>query len=123
MSKNANSRNSSPPSTEDADEAPFDLGAELIEAMQEVVAHAQGKLSLPTRVHRTDLLVDTKAIRKKTGLSQAKFAKRFGFDFRSVQDWEQGRRRPERATQILLAVIERVPDVVENVVEALHIAV
>jgi putative transcriptional regulator len=106
----------------DAPEDAFDLGADLVEAMREAVAHAHGKITLPTRVHRAELLVDAKAIRQKTGLSQAKFAKRFGFDFRTVQEWEQGRRRPERATQVLLAVIDKAPDLVERIVEGLQSA-
>jgi putative transcriptional regulator len=119
MSKNASSENSSPPLADKLEDR-FDLGADLIDGMQEAVAHAQGEISLPTRVHRGDLLVNAKAIRHRTGLSQAKFARRFGLDFRALQEWEQGRRRPERATQVLLAVIDRAPNLVEEIVEALY---
>ena len=33
-------------------------------------------------------------IRKKTGLSQSKFAARFGIPVRTLQQWEQGRSAP-----------------------------
>ena len=33
-------------------------------------------------------------LRKKTGLSQSKFAEYFGLPLRTVQEWEQGRRKP-----------------------------
>ncbi len=33
-------------------------------------------------------------LRKKTGLSQSKFAEYFGIPLRTVQEWEQGRRKP-----------------------------
>ena len=36
---------------------------------------------------------EVRAIRRRTGLSRARFAERFGLDPRAVQDWEQGRRR------------------------------
>ena len=56
--------------------------------------------------------VDVKAVRRRLGLSQAAFAARFGVNLRTVQDWEQGRRRPEGPARLLLAVIDRDPDVV-----------
>lgn len=39
--------------------------------------------------------VDVKAIRRRLGLSQRRFAERFGFKLDAVQNWEQGRRGPE----------------------------
>lgn len=60
-----------------------------------------------------------RAIRERTGLSRAKFAERFALDPRALQDWEQGRRRPDRAARAYLTVIARNPKAVE---EALHAA-
>ena len=37
---------------------------------------------------------DVKALRRKLGMSQSKFAASFGFGLDAVQSWEQGRRRP-----------------------------
>ena len=45
-------------------------------------------------------------------LSRQEFADRFGLDARALQEWEQGRRVPDRAARILLAVIEREPEAV-----------
>ena len=42
------------------------------------------------------------AIRKKLRLSQVGFARRFGFSPRSVQAWDQGRRKPESAARAYL---------------------
>lgn len=53
--------------------------------------------------------VDVAAIRQRLGLSQGEFATRFGFKLDAVQNWEQGRRRPEGAARALLRVIEREP--------------
>lgn len=33
-----------------------------------------------------------KELRKKLGLSQAKFAEKFGIPIRTIQDWEYGKR-------------------------------
>jgi putative transcriptional regulator len=59
-------------------------------------------------------LPDVKAIRGKLRLSQAAFAKRFGFSIRTVQQWEQGRAVPDRPARILLRVIDTAPEVVEH---------
>ena len=53
---------------------------------------------------------DVRAIRALLGLSQSAFARRFDIDVRTVQEWEQGRRRPDRAARALLTIIEREPE-------------
>ncbi|HLI12654.1 MAG TPA: helix-turn-helix domain-containing protein [Alphaproteobacteria bacterium] len=58
--------------------------------------------------------VDVKAIRQRQRLSQAAFARKYGFSTRTVQEWEQRRARPDRATRILLAIIDREPATVER---------
>jgi len=58
--------------------------------------------------------VDVAAIRRRLGLSQAEFASRFGFKLDAVQNWEQGRRRPDGAERAFLRVIERVPEAVHR---------
>jgi putative transcriptional regulator len=56
--------------------------------------------------------VDVKAIRSRLGLSQAEFSRRFAVSQRSLQEWEQGRRRPDGAVRADLTVIERNPKAV-----------
>lgn len=59
--------------------------------------------------------VDVKAIRARTRQSQQSFARTYGFSVASVRDWEQGRRQPERAARILLAMIANEPETVKRV--------
>ena len=58
--------------------------------------------------------VNVKAIRRKLGYSQSKFARTFGFNLDAVQNWEQGRRSPDLTARALLRVIEREPDAVRR---------
>lgn len=58
--------------------------------------------------------VDVRAIRQRLGLSQAQFAMRFGFALTAVQNWEQGRRRPEASARLFLTVIDREPEAVQR---------
>ena len=53
------------------------------------------------------------ALRKRLGLSQAEFARRFMLNLRTLQDWEQGRREPEDSARAYLRVIERDPEAVK----------
>ncbi|MDO9473652.1 MAG: helix-turn-helix domain-containing protein [Caulobacter sp.] len=65
------------------------------------------------RVH-VPAQIDVKAIRARTGLSQDRFANRFGFNAATLRDWEQGRRQPEPTARVLLTVIDREPEAVER---------
>ncbi len=93
------------------------VGDALVEAMREALAIAQGEAE-PAAVHHFPLRleIDVRAVRKRTGLSRAKFAEKFALDARALQDWEQGRRMPDRAARAYLTVISKRPDAV---VEAL----
>jgi len=62
--------------------------------------------------------VDPAAIRRRLGLTRDQFAARFGLDPRTIEGWEQGRHKPDAASRILLAVIERNPAAVEAVLAA-----
>ena len=74
----------------------------------------RGEISLPVRYVEVPDQVDVKAIRAKSGLSQSEFARRYGFSPRSLQEWEQGRRRPESAVRAYLLVIDRNPRAVQG---------
>lgn len=88
---------------------------ELVQAMREAAEIAEGK-SRPAAAHRLVSLdeVDVRAVRAATGLSRAEFARRFALDPRALQDWEQGRRRPDRAARAYLTVIAHRPQAVEE---------
>ncbi len=53
-----------------------------------------------------------KAVRRKTGLSQSRFAARLRLNVATIRNWEQGRTRPDGAAITLLSVIDREPKMV-----------
>jgi putative transcriptional regulator len=65
-------------------------------------------------------LVDVKAVRKKLSLTQDEFARRYGFSTSTVQNWEQGRRRPELPARLLLLLIRDEPEVVDRQLDKLR---
>ena len=60
---------------------------------------------------------DARAVRSALGLSQSQFASLIGISPRTLQNWEQGHRRPEGTARALLRVAELHP---QAVLEALH---
>jgi len=59
---------------------------------------------------------DPKKIREGLGLSQNKFAQMLGISTSTLQNWEQGRRKPEGPAKVLLNVAAKYPDAVLNTV-------
>jgi putative transcriptional regulator len=53
--------------------------------------------------------VDVRSLRLRLGMSQEQFARRFNLDLDALQNWEQGRRSPERAVWSYLRVIAADP--------------
>ena len=113
-----------------ARDAKRDIGAELLQAVQEIKA---GKSARTTRfeplpdgsVRRTVALADgaiqkqevlvgpqwqLMALRTQSGLSQSEFARATGVSVRTLQEWEQGRKIPSGAAQSLLKLISRHPE-------------
>ena len=89
---------------------------ELLQSLDEGLAIAKGEMP-PARVV-TPSDVDVASIRKRLGLSQAKFAQRFGLSHAAVRDWELHRRRPDSAARVLLMVIDREPEAVTRALSA-----
>ena len=83
------------------------LGMELERSAKEILAHVKGDVRLPTRRIALPGEVDVKRIRTKAGLSQAEFARAFCINPRTLQEWEQGRRKPDATTRAYLAVIAK----------------
>ena len=88
------------------------LGQEIETALGEVLDHVRGETRLACRIIDDPSAERIVALRKRLRLSRQKFAERFGLDARAVQEWEQGRRAPDRAARVLLTVIDHDPGAV-----------
>ena len=90
------------------------FGRRLLAGVKEMAAHMRGEIELPSYKIRVPSDAEVARIRRRLGLSQAGFARAFGLDVTAIHAWEQGRRRPDRAARILLAVIAREPEAVRR---------
>jgi putative transcriptional regulator len=76
------------------------VAREILEGLRELTRGETGRvINVPSVTE----------IRKRTGLSQAKFATLLGVSVRTLQDWEQGRRAPSGAARTLLMVTAKNP--------------
>ena len=92
-----------------------ELFDQLHQSLQEAVAIAKGDMQ-PSRIFTVES-PDVKAVREKTGLSQAVFAGMIGVKVKTLQNWEQHRRNPTGAAAALLTIFDREP---ETASRALH---
>jgi putative transcriptional regulator len=60
-------------------------------------------------------LSEVLAARMGAGLTQQKFAEVLGVSARTVQEWEQGRRKPSGAARSLLTIAKKRPEVLREV--------
>ncbi len=102
-----------------------DIGAEILEGLEQAVSYMEGDETVPIRVHQVELPdtleIDVAAIRQTLNLTQTEFARAYAFSVHSVRNWEQGVRRPDRSSQLLLAMIRDQPKLVNRyLVELSH---
>ena len=92
-----------------------ELFNELVESVKQGGAILQGEINASRTFEYNP--PNVQLIRKKYGLSQAKFANLFGISVSTLQNWEQGRRKPDGPAKVLLKVAEKHPDAI---IDALH---
>jgi putative transcriptional regulator len=88
----------------------------IAEGLNEALAIARGKAK-PARLY-IPAEIDVKAIRARLSLSQPEFAALFGFTVNQIKDWEQGRSRPLGGVRAYLMIIERDPERVLSLLQA-----
>jgi putative transcriptional regulator len=89
-------------------------GEEIITSVTEAIRWAKGE-TVPVRTSTVAVpKVDVRQVRRRLKLSQSQFAARFGFAPASVKNWEQGRTRPDGPARVLLAVIAKHPEAVQD---------
>ena len=91
------------------------IGNNIIQGMNEAIEYVRGqKEGAVTHEIKVPDNIDVAKIRKNMRLTRIRFAERFGFNPKAVQNWEQGVRRPTRSARILLCILEKEPDIVNK---------
>jgi putative transcriptional regulator len=90
---------------------------EVMEGFDALAEQRQGKRTLPTHSLEVKLAPVIRAnelvqLRERLNLSRADFAHYLRTDLRTLENWEQGRARPNAQAALLIRLIERYPDTV-----------
>lgn len=98
------------------------LYEDLKAGLEEGIRFARGEVTLrvtilpmpPPRFKAAEVT----ALRKQLRMSRLAFARTLNVSYRTVQAWEQGRRRPSQAALRLLQVLRDRPEAVESILDA-----
>ena len=96
-----------------------DLFAELVEGMDALAEARKGKRTL--RTHHFEFKPppvltsrDVISVRKRLHLSRGLFANFLRTNRRTLENWEQGRARPNPQAALLISLVNKFPDIVER---------
>jgi putative transcriptional regulator len=85
------------------------LFGDLAQSLKEAAAIARGEAPASRRFRVS--APDARAVRERMGLSQSEFARLMRVSVRTLQNWEQRRRRPTGPAAALLKIVSSEPEV------------
>lgn len=96
------------------------VGNELLEAFEEMAAHLRGEIEVESYELPADVLTPAriKEIRRKVARSTREFERKFRISARTMESYEQGRRRPDAAMTALLRIIDKEPEAARRALAA-----
>ena len=97
-----------------------DVFAEIVEGFDALAKERRGKLTLrrhavTARPVPTVSARELRALRERLALSRAIFARYLRTNVRTVENWEQGRARPNPQASLLIRLVARYPDTVKRI--------
>ena len=92
-----------------------ELFEQLQQSLEEAADHLSGEEPLPEKNVHFSGEPDPREIRARMELTQKEFAALLGVSVRTLQGWEQGRRRPRGPSERLLRVAAERPDALMQV--------
>lgn len=95
------------------------LFAELTEGFDALASEREGKLTLKNHSVSVQLAPEVSAeeligLRQRLKLSRAVFARYLRTKERTLENWEQGRAKPNAQAALLIRLVEKFPDTVER---------
>ena len=95
------------------------LFAELTEGFEALTAEREGKMTLKSHSVPVNPAPEVSAeelvgLRQRLKLSRAVFARYLRTKERTLENWEQGRAKPNAQAALLIRLVEQFPDTVER---------
>jgi len=98
-----------------------DIFAELMEGFEALALHREGKITLRTHTVQLSTLPTVEAdeliaIRERLNMSRSVFAMHLRTNARTLENWEQGRARPNAQATTLIRLVQRFPETITHLV-------
>ncbi|GAA4415158.1 helix-turn-helix domain-containing protein [Quisquiliibacterium transsilvanicum] len=96
-----------------------DVFSELVEGLDALASERQGKTTLRSYEVRLSDLPPVSAdelvsLRERLNMSRAVFAMHLRTNVRTLENWEQGRARPNAQATTLIRLVQKYPETVEH---------
>jgi putative transcriptional regulator len=96
-----------------------DLFESIVEGFAALAEHREGKRTLRTHVVKVRPAprvtgAEVKRLRERMNLSLSLFAHTLRTNVRTLENWEQGRAKPNAQAALLIKLVARYPDTVER---------
>ncbi len=96
-----------------------DIFAELVEGFEALSDERQGKVTLRSHKARLNELPEVSAdelvgIRQQLNMSRSVFAMYLRTNARTLENWEQGRAKPNAQAVTLIRLVQKYPETVEH---------
>ncbi len=96
-----------------------DIFSELVEGLDALKSEREGKLTLrqiKVQAHPVPILApqEVLAVREQLHLSRTVFARYLRTNPRTVENWEQGRAKPNAQAALLIRMVAQFPDMVQR---------
>ena len=98
------------------------IGEEILEGLQAIKAHYEGKITLRTYTIEERPLppVDAQLIRdtrERLNVSRRVFARQLRVNERTLEKWEQGRAKPNKQAATLILLTRKFPDTLKRLAQ------
>jgi len=92
---------------------------ELVEGLQSLKDHHEGKITLKTYTLKIDspttlMPTELTELRERLNLSRAVFAARLRINVRTLENWEQGRAKPNAQAALLIRLVAKHKDMLQR---------
>jgi putative transcriptional regulator len=99
-----------------------DIGNEILDGLQAIKAHYEGKITLRTYTIEDQPLplVDAQLIREtreRLNVSRSVFARQLRVNERTLEKWEQGRAKPNKQAATLILLTRKFPDTLQRLAQ------
>jgi putative transcriptional regulator len=102
----------------DEKEEMSEMAKGILAGLEEAIAHMRGE---PNKVRLTHYVcADAKVIREHLDMSQRAFSETYGIPLATLQNWEQGRNRPDKTASAYLWSIAKLPDEIKVAQESIR---